>query len=111
MLGTINGLQPQKRANTFFLICSPGLPNSRKNSKLFLGIPPCRRFDSAPSHLFAFAACSFMPRQMKALLWPAFRRLRGLSVNYRNYKSGTRSASFLNEIVIYEEFSDEARET
>jgi hypothetical protein len=39
MLGAINGLQPQKRANTFFLICWPGLPNSRKNSKLFLGIP------------------------------------------------------------------------
>jgi hypothetical protein len=40
MLGAINGLQAQKRANTFFLICWPGLPNSRKNSKLFLGISP-----------------------------------------------------------------------
>src|SRR5437764_10409346 len=97
MLGAINGLQPQKRANTFFLICWHGLPNSRKNSKLFLGIPPCRRFDSAPSHLFAFAACSFRPRLMEAILRPAFRRLRGFSINYRNYKSGTPSASFLNE--------------
>jgi hypothetical protein len=68
MLGTINGLQPQKRANTFFLICWPGVPNSRKNSKLFLGISP---FEKS----FAFSLHNFPDARVKTRIFENNRRL------------------------------------